>query len=103
MLAPAVGDAFGRSLVEAMLVGTPTVAARSAGHIEIIDEGQTGLFALPDNPASMAAVIERLLADPIFTKKLTENARITAQTRYSVSSHVEKISKIYNELLPRPS
>ena len=103
LLAPAVGDAFGRSLVEAMLVGTPTVASQSAGHIGIIEEGQTGLFALPDEPTNMAGVVGRLLSDPIFTNKLTENARISAQTRYSVSGHVQKICRIYNDLLSGPN
>ena len=44
LVAPAVREAFGRTLVEAMLCGTPVVAADDGGHREIIRHGKTGLL-----------------------------------------------------------
>ncbi|MBT3534016.1 MAG: glycosyltransferase, partial [Rhodospirillaceae bacterium] len=55
LLAPEVDDAFGRTLVEAMLAGTPVVASNSGGHKEIIETGRTGLLVPPDDARSMAS------------------------------------------------
>src|SRR3546814_3577006 len=40
LVVPAVGEPFGRTLVEAMLVGTPIVAARSGGNIEALERSE---------------------------------------------------------------
>jgi glycosyltransferase involved in cell wall biosynthesis len=53
LVVPAVGEPFGRTLVEAMLVGTPVVAARSGGNMEAL-EGGMGLLVEPDDGAGGA-------------------------------------------------
>src|SRR3546814_1274333 len=59
LVVPAVGEPFGRTLVEAMLVGTPIVAARSGGNIEAL-EGGIGLLVEPDDAGALArACIDR--------------------------------------------
>ena len=50
LVVPAVRETFGRTLVEAMLCGTPVVAADDGGHREIIRHGETGFLVQPDNP-----------------------------------------------------
>ncbi|PNQ02041.1 glycosyltransferase, partial [Sphingobium sp. SA916] len=59
LVVPAVGEPFGRTLVEAMLVGTPIVAARSGGNVEAL-EGGIGLLVEPDDAGALA----RACADP---------------------------------------
>ncbi|BAV65636.1 glycosyltransferase family 4 protein [Sphingobium cloacae] len=97
---PAVHEPFGRSLIEAMLLGTPVVAAASGGNIEAIDHGVTGLLSHADDPAEMASAIIGLLDSPDRLAAIAAAAWADATRRYSADRHVEQISAIYQSLLP---
>ncbi|SCW72454.1 Glycosyltransferase involved in cell wall bisynthesis [Sphingobium faniae] len=97
---PAVHEPFGRSLIEAMLLGTPVVAAASGGNIEAIDHGVTGLLAQADDPAEMASAIISLLDAPDRLAAIAATALADAARRYSAERHVAQISAIYQSLLP---
>lgn len=99
LLAPSVGDAFGRTLVEAMLVGVPVVAADAGGHGEIIRHDENGILVPPDDAEAMATAALALLRDPAGARALAERAHAEAQARYNVATHVERISKVYDALL----
>lgn len=100
-LVPAVGDAFGRTLVEAMLVGTPVVAADSGGHEEIIAHEETGLLATPDDAEAFAIECIRLLYEKDFAATLAGRARSLAEDRYGVSDHVKRVEAIYDALVAK--
>ena len=102
VLAPSVGDAFGRSLVEAMLADVPVVAADAAGHREIIRHGENGLLVPPDDARAMATACVMLLNDPDRASAMAGRARNDALSRYGVARHVEMIFKLYGSL-PRPA
>ena len=53
LVAPAVNETFGRTLVEAMLCGTPVVAADDGGHKEIIRHGETGTVGAGGRPGGV--------------------------------------------------
>ena len=98
LMATAERDSFGRTLIEAMTVGTPVVAACAGGHADIIEHGWTGLLVPPNDPDAFAAAVIRVLADRAFLGRLTEEARACAQARYSVRSHALRIMSIYDRL-----
>ena len=54
LLVPAVDEPFGRTLIEAMLLGTVVVAAASGGNPEAIRDGVTGCLVPPDDAAAFA-------------------------------------------------
>ncbi len=95
LIAPAVDEAFGRVLVEAMLEGTPVVAAASGGHTEIIKDGQTGRLVEQDNPQETAEVASNLLADQARTTAYTEAANLDVKERFSSARHADELAKIY--------
>ncbi len=65
MLAPAPNEPFGRALVEAIILGTPVVATRGAGHSEIIGAWGGGLLAEKNaTAAEVAKLCETALAAP---------------------------------------
>jgi glycosyltransferase involved in cell wall biosynthesis len=99
LLAPAVEEGFGRTLVEAMLVGTPVVASAAGGHVEIVEHGLTGLLAPVDDPCSLAATAMEVLKDQSRAGALAEAARLPAMERYSVKSHVAAVERVYRDLL----
>ena len=64
LVAPAVEEGHGRTLIEAMLLNTPVAASRSGGHLEIVKDGTNGRLFEVDDPTSMADVIINILSNP---------------------------------------
>jgi glycosyltransferase involved in cell wall biosynthesis len=99
LLVPAVEEPFGRTLIEAMLIGTPVVAAASGGNIEAIRNRGTGLLARPDDPDDLAAHVLGVIDDPRMAMTIAHRARQEALQKFSVETHVNKIARIYREVL----
>jgi glycosyltransferase involved in cell wall biosynthesis len=99
LLAPAVDEAYGRVLVEAMLVGTPVVAARSGAHPEVVQDGVAGMLAPADDPARMAEACLALLRDPQRARAMALAARQWARERHGVTPHRDALEAIYRRLL----
>lgn len=98
VVAPSAGDAFGRTLVEAMLLGVPVVAADAGGHREILRHGETGLLVPPGDARAMAAACVTLLHDPEMASAIAARAREDASARYGVARHVERICNLYGSV-----
>jgi glycosyltransferase involved in cell wall biosynthesis len=99
LLIPAVGEPFGRTLIEAMLVGTPVVATASGGNIEALREGQLGLLVSPENAGALAEGCLRFRDDPKFTREIVERTRSDARARFGIKHHADLITAIYAEML----
>lgn len=98
LMATSEREGFGRSLVEAMALGTPVIAAGAAGHLEIIDHERTGLLVSPNDADAFAAAAHRILADSRLASRLTKAARAHAIDRYSLQRHADLITSIYDRL-----
>ena len=101
LLIPAVNEPFGRTLIEAMFLGTPVVATDHGGNPEAITDGENGLLVEPENAEAFVEPIRRFLTDHRFWQQISEEAKTRALARYSVAKHVDSITSIYNRLLPR--
>ena len=99
LVAPAVGEPFGRTLVEAMLCGTPVVAADDAGHREIIRHGETGFLVQPDDPEAFADAVAELLENPRLANAIATAAKQEALQIFSVKAHVERVQDVYDAVL----
>ena len=93
LVVPAVGEPFGRTLVEAMLVGTLVVAARSGGNVEAL-EGGIGLLVEPDDAAALALAC----ADRGDVHSMALRAQANARARFSGAAHCAAVSAIYEAL-----
>jgi glycosyltransferase involved in cell wall biosynthesis len=98
LLAPSVDEPFGRTHVEAMILGTPVVAADSGGNPEMIVDGETGLLVPKQDPESLARAALRLLGDPALAGAIAARAQLHARRSYSVEAHVAAITALYDEL-----
>jgi glycosyltransferase involved in cell wall biosynthesis len=101
LLAPAVEEGHGRTLVEAMTAGVPVVAADSGGHREIVAPGRTGALVAPDDPEALAKAALALLADPLRTSRMADAARAAASANFSAAAHAQAVAQVYRELLGR--
>lgn len=99
LMVPAVDEPFGRTLIEAMLVGTPVVATASGGNVEAIDDGRTGRLVPPEDGEALARACLSLLADRIAWSRIAASARDEAESRYGEARHIEAVSAVYAEML----
>jgi glycosyltransferase involved in cell wall biosynthesis len=91
-------DAFGRSLVEAMLQRTPVLAASAGGHVEIVEDGETGFLFIPDDCRDFTQKLCCLLGDIDLRYQLATNAYSHACECYSADAHMQHIVSIYEQL-----
>jgi len=76
-------EPFGRAIVEGMATGLPVVAMLDGGAAELFVDGETALGCPPNDPASLARAIDRLILDPALRRKLGENARNAVLARFN--------------------
>jgi glycosyltransferase involved in cell wall biosynthesis len=79
---PGVEEPFGVAFVEAMAAGLPAIGSRGEGGPEDIAAAGPGMILVePDDPAGLAAVLDRLTADR------SELARLGAAARETVAAN----------------
>lgn len=100
LLVPAVDEPLGRTLVEAMLVGTPVVATHSGGNPEAL-AGDCGVLVPDLSPESMARAAADLLSDPVRCEAMVERARVAARATFSRERHVDQVMDVYRRLAGR--
>lgn len=99
LMVPAVKEPLGRTLVEAMLLGTAVIAADSGGSPEAIDDGRTGFIVPSDQPEAFAERAGQLMENPALLQRITEQARSEATRRFGLDVHVESITRIYEQII----
>lgn len=75
-------EAFGRTTVEAMLMGKPVIGANSGGTAEIIHDGETGLLYEPGDVSGLADRILWLQAHPEMLSVMGRRAATAARGQW---------------------
>jgi glycosyltransferase involved in cell wall biosynthesis len=101
LLVPSVGEPLGRTLVEAMLLGTVVIATDSGGNPEAISDNVTGKIVPADNPRALAEAYLDLASHPDKMAELRENAKLDARERFGAKQHVAAITSIYDTLFQK--
>jgi glycosyltransferase involved in cell wall biosynthesis len=99
LLVTAVNEPLGRTLVEAMLLGTPVIATRSGGNPEAIRDNETGILVDPDDPNAFAHAITALFQHPDQIASIVSQARADANARFGTARHVTAVTQVYDQLL----
>ena len=96
VLASVRGEGLPNVLLEAMAHGRPVVATPCAGTRGLIKDGINGLLVPPRDPAALAAVLNRLSANP------GEAARLAAAGRATVEQYAwERVQPKLEKILER--
>lgn len=74
LVSTSCGEPYGRSIAEAMSVGTPAICHRSGGPADFIADGQDGLLVPELTAAAYAARLEAALSEPGRWDRLSANA-----------------------------
>ena len=100
-VSPAIKEAFGINLIEAMYMGVPCIATRVGGIPEVVKNDETGILVPPADPEALAKAIKELLSKPRLSKKYGEAGRKRVLENFTVDKYIEKLENLYDELLSR--
>jgi glycosyltransferase involved in cell wall biosynthesis len=100
-LLPSLREAQGISILEAMALRRPVVAAAVGGILEVITDGLDGLLVPPADPAALAAAVVRLIRDPGLRERIGEAGYRTVADRFSIDAQVRRVEEVYDEELAR--
>ncbi len=96
-------EAFGRTILEAMISGLPTFATQFGGALEIIQDGNNGFHI---NPTDLDGAAEKILhfleqcdAEPKYWQEISDRAIQHIQDQYNWSTHAQQVlllTKVYS-------
>jgi glycosyltransferase involved in cell wall biosynthesis len=92
-------EGFGIVILEAFARGKPVIGSNIGGIPEIIKDGENGLLVPPGDVDALANAIASLYREPDLRQRLALAGRNTLEARFSANSTVDRLDKIYRELL----
>jgi len=91
---PVRWEGFGLALLEGMLASLPVIATHVSSIPEIVQDSETGVLVPPDDPASLAAAITRVLSDP---RDYGARGRERALAEFSVATMADRTLAVYGQ------
>ena len=101
LVLPSLQEPFGRSLIEAMALGTPVVATRVGGIPEIIRDEVDGLLVPPNDPVRLASAIARLVEDSTLRRTLAESSRRRVRDCFDVVKLTAQLQAVFLDVAIR--
>jgi sucrose synthase len=96
-------EAFGRTILEAMISGLPTFATQFGGALEIIQDGHNGFHINPTDlegtTAKILGFLEHCQAQPDYWTEISDRAIQHIQEQYNWSAHAQQVlllTKVYS-------
>lgn len=87
------------TLGEAMIIGTPCVAAYVGGVSDMAEDGKEALFFRNDDPALLAWNVKRVFDSDELALSLSENAKKHAKITHNASLNAENLMNAYGTIL----
>lgn len=91
-------EPFGRTIVEALACGKPTIVSAAGGAVELFRDGLDAVGFTPGSSAELAALIEKLAGDPDLRRELARAGRDSAVARFSRDRLAADLLKTYADL-----
>lgn len=95
---PALFEAFGLTILEAMHSGLPVFATQFGGPLEIIEQDLSGFLVNPTDPAAMTAQISgffrQCAADPNHWQGFSQRGVARAQTHFTWELHCRRLTRL---------
>lgn len=98
LVVPSRIEAFGQTASESMACGTPVVAFRTSGLIDIVDHKVNGYLAKPYESEDLANGIKYILNSSNYLE-LSNNSRKKALKKFDSTIVAQQYEQLYNELL----
>jgi glycogen synthase len=99
LVAPSLYESFGIMYVEAMRAGKPVIGTKAGGIPEVVDDGVTGLLALPGDVGTLAAAMTRLGSDAELRQTFGRHGLQRFEQRFSLYNFGRQTENFYREVL----
>jgi len=97
VLSTVTEEAFGRVIIESQACGTPVIATRVGGVVDVVEDGETGILVPPKDPDAMASAILKLLKDKTLAEKLSLAGRKNVEEKFTIEMMSTETLKVYQE------
>jgi glycosyltransferase involved in cell wall biosynthesis len=96
---PSHAESFGVVLIEAMAMERPVVSTNCDGVLDIVVDGQTGIYVHPRHATELATALARLINDAALREKMGKAGRRRVEELFDQRKQMNKIEEVYYELL----
>lgn len=98
-LMPSIQESFGLMAVEAMACGTPVIVFEGTALPSVIKAPHGGIAVPTKDSIALANAIKLLLEDNELRKKLSEQARLIAESDYTFTNYVQSHINLYKKVI----
>ena len=98
LVAPAKNEGLGRTLIEAIQVGTPVVASNHGGHMEVLEKNYMGDLVDPDDTEAFCTAILKQLTRKSWSKTAKASAKSSIEKKFSQQKQIKDICNVYRTL-----
>ena len=95
-------DGIPNVLLEAMAMQLPVISTTVSGIPEVLQHERNGLLVPPQNPASLAAAVQRVLSDGRLAQRLGRTARQTVLRQFDNDINLQKLQSLLANSAERP-
>ena len=95
---PSHNEPFGLVLIEAMAANKPVIATNTAGPLEIVASGATGLLVEHGDARQLADAMLELLGDPDRARTMGQAGRKRAEKLFDISRLMQQLYGVYETL-----
>jgi glycosyltransferase involved in cell wall biosynthesis len=83
------------ALLEAMACGLPVAATRVSGHVDVVEDGVTGVLVPPDDPAALGRAMDALVVNPARREVMGQAGRRRAEECFAASRMAAETANLY--------
>lgn len=101
-VSPSLWEGLPTVILEAMASGTPVVATRVSGTIELVQAGVTGVLVAPGDPVQLADAILTSIVHPEVGQAMAERARTLVLAHFDIRAVARQHETLYRQLILVP-
>ena len=89
------------ALLEAMACGLPVVATRVPGHVDVVEQGVTGLLVTPDDHQGLGRAMRDLMTEPAGRAAMGQAGQRRVEERFAASRMAAETADLYRTVAGR--
>jgi glycosyltransferase involved in cell wall biosynthesis len=94
LLASALAEPLGLSVLDAMAAGVPVVASASGGHLETAGSVDGAVMFEPGDPSAAAGALQSVVPDAVRSRLSAAGRKVVAE-RFTLDGHVDRLLAEY--------
>lgn len=95
---PSYAEGFPMAVLDAWAYGLPVVTTPVGGIPDIVVDGKNGLLFNPGDINALSKKLDTLIKDTELRNKLSEEARLLADTTFNVATIAQQLDEIYKSI-----